>query len=170
MFTVKNGIYKSVTIDWANVTLPLKEGSPVSAAGVVANTEDAIGIVQQTVSVLPVIPEIYVLVGGDVDLAEIEASFGDELEEAAINAMDGIRFYEDGTPVEDSEVAKIKANVKAIEPDAVIKYVYDETEEAYVPVLACGTYESLAASIADGKPLNVVWLNAVMIDFSAGGQ
>lgn len=99
MFNVKNGKYLSVKMDWDNITLPLNAGTPVSLEGAIANDDTAIGIVPQTVTVKPIIPEIYILNGGDVDLDEIEAAFGDELDEAAIAAMDGIRFYVDGTPV-----------------------------------------------------------------------
>lgn len=170
MLQIHNGLYKSIAIDWSNITLPLNAGTPVSLAGAVANNANAVGIVPQAYKEVPLMPEIYVLIGGDVDLEECEETYGDSYDEAAIAAMDGIRFYtEDGTPVDNSEVAKIKANVKAIEPDAVIKYVCDETEETYAPVLACGTYESLAAKIDfdDDLPLNVVCGNALLTNWSA---
>lgn len=101
MISISNGLYKSIAIDWANITLPLNAGTPVSLAGAVSNDGDAVGLVPQTYKEVPLMPEIYVLVGGDVDLNEIEDTFGDELESAAIKAMDGIRFYgTDGTPAE----------------------------------------------------------------------
>ena len=100
MFEVKNGVYQPVKIAWAGITLPLKAGTPVSLAGAVSNNGNAIGIVPQTVTVLPVIPEMNILVGGDVDLAECQASYGAEYDDAAIQAMDGIRFFKDGTPVD----------------------------------------------------------------------
>lgn len=101
MIQIQNGLYKSIAIDWANITLPLNAGTPVSLAGAVANNEDAVGIVPQTYKEVPLMPEIYVLIGGDVYRKEVEDTFGDELEDAAISAMDGIRFYdEDGTPAD----------------------------------------------------------------------
>lgn len=100
MISISNGLFKSIAIDWANITLPLNAGTPVSLAGAVSNDGDAVGLVPQTYKEVPLMPEIYVLVGGDVDLNEIEDTFGDELESAAIKAMDGIRFFADGTPAE----------------------------------------------------------------------
>ena len=96
---VSNEVYKKVTIDWANVALPLKEGSPVSSAGVVANSGSAFGIVPQNYFAEPLEKSIYVLVGGHVDLDEIETLFGDEYDDAAIEALNGIHFYKDGEAV-----------------------------------------------------------------------
>lgn len=96
---VSNEVYKVVTIDWANVTLPLKEGSPVSLAGVVSNDEDAFGIVPQNYFAEPLEKSIYVLVGGHVDLDEIETLFGDSYDDAAIEALNGIHFYKDGVAI-----------------------------------------------------------------------
>ena len=103
---VSNEVYKKVTIDWANVTLPLKEGSPVSMAGVVANNGNAIGLVPQNYLAEPLMKSIYVLVGGDVDLAEVNAKFGSNLTSAAKGNMAGIRFWNaDGTIDKSSDTA-----------------------------------------------------------------
>ena len=64
-----------------------------------ANDNTAVGLVPQTYTEIPLMPEIYVLIGGDVYRDEVEEAFGDDLEDAAVQAMDGIRFYgADGTP------------------------------------------------------------------------
>ena len=96
---VSNEVYKKVTIDWANVTLPLKEGSPVSSAGVVANSGSAFGIVPQAYKEEPLEKSIYVLVGGHVDLNEIETLYGSTYDDAAISALNGIHFYKNGASV-----------------------------------------------------------------------
>ena len=99
---VTNAVYKAIAIRWNAVTLPLKAGSPISLAGLVANDENAVGLVPQTITQKPLIETVRVLVAGDVELAEVEASFGEELTTDALSAMSGIRFFgEDGTPVPD---------------------------------------------------------------------
>ena len=97
---VSNEVYKKVTIDWANVTLPLKEGSPVSSAGVVANSGSAFGIVPQNYFAEPLEKSIYVLVGGHVDLNEIETLYGSSYDDAAISALNGIHFYKNGKSID----------------------------------------------------------------------
>ena len=97
---VSNEVYKKVTIDWANVTLPLKEGSPVSSAGVVANSGSAFGIVPQAYNEEPLEKTIYVLVGGHVDLNEIETLYGSSYDDAAISALNGIHFYKNGKSID----------------------------------------------------------------------
>ena len=99
---VSNEVYKKLKIDWANITFPLKEGSPVSLAGVVANNGNAIGLVPQTITKEPLIKSIYILAGGDVDLAEIEETFGTSLETAAKANMSGLRFWKADGTVDDS--------------------------------------------------------------------
>ena len=99
---VSNGVYKPLKIDWANITFPLKEGSPVSLAGVVANNGNAIGLVPHIYTEEPLMKSIYVLVGGDVDLAEIEEAFGTSLATAAKANMNGLRFWKADGTVDDS--------------------------------------------------------------------
>lgn len=132
MISISNGLFKSIAIDWANVTLPLNAGTPVSLAGAVSNDGDAVGLVPQTYKEVPLMPEIYVLVGGDVDLNEIEDTFGDELESAAIKAMDGIRFYgADGTPAEGKSGDEPTGN-------RVVTFAADETTGDFVVIKTAG--------------------------------
>lgn len=120
---IANGYYKIVKMDWANITLPLKEGSPVSKAGVVANSSSAIGLVPQTVKEVPLMPEMYILVGGDVELAEVNASYGSSLEAAAKGAMAGIRFWTADLTVDDSAdsspVVPVASNIADSEASTV---------------------------------------------------
>lgn len=92
-------ITKSINIrlDWANITgTALKAGTPISLTGVVANTADAVGILSQDVSKSDAV--VAVVTEGTIDLGEIAASYG-ELDDAAISAMHGITFIDDGEPV-----------------------------------------------------------------------
>lgn len=92
-------ITKSINIrlDWANITgTVLKAGTPISLTGVVANTADAVGILSQDVSKSDAV--VAVVTEGTIDLGEIAASYG-ELDDAAISAMHGITFIDDGEPV-----------------------------------------------------------------------
>lgn len=94
---IYNGTYKQVNINWDSVTLPIKEGSPISAAGVVSNDEDAIGLCPVHVW-KKTEEDFYILIGGDVYISEVEAAYGAELTDDAIASMGGINFYEnDGT-------------------------------------------------------------------------
>ena len=104
---VSNGIYKQVKINWGSVTLPLKEGSPISLAGVVANNGNAIGLVPQTYDAEPLMKTIYVLAGGDVDLAEVNTLSGLTLSSAAKANMSGIRFWKSDGTVDDSADASL---------------------------------------------------------------
>ena len=108
---VANEVYKEIKMDWDNITFPLKEGSPVSLDGVVSNDGDAIGLVPQTITKEPLIKSIWILVGGDVDLAEVEEAFGDSLEDAAKSNMNGLRFWlDDGTVYNAKELPSVTAD------------------------------------------------------------
>lgn len=99
MVNAKNAVYREIEMNWGEITLPLKAGTPVGLNGQIANDSDAVGIVPQTVSVLPVVKSIRILVGGSVSLAEVNAAYGSALTKAAKESMSGITFYgEDGTP------------------------------------------------------------------------
>ncbi len=99
MVNAKNAVYREIEMNWGEITLPLKAGTPVGLNGQIANDSDAVGIVPQTVSVLPVVKSIRILVGGSVSLAEVNAAYGSALTKAAKESMSGIAFYgEDGTP------------------------------------------------------------------------
>ena len=102
MMHVKNAVYEEITPRWSEITLPLKEGTPMSKAGKIVNSSGAAGIVPQTITVKPVVPAINLLVGGSVSLAEVNAAYGSALTKAAKESMNGIAFYgEDGTPEPD---------------------------------------------------------------------
>ena len=99
---IRNAGYREVRIRWDGITLPLRAGTPISQFGAVANDGRAVGIVPQAIRERPVTDSVFLLVGGDVDLAEVEREYGSALTEDARAAMSGIRFYgPDGTPVPD---------------------------------------------------------------------
>jgi len=75
------------------VTSPIKAGSPLDIDGVISNDGDAIGLVTQDIQYDVNATSTYLLVGGDVYLDEVEAEYGDELEDACKAALDGIRFH-----------------------------------------------------------------------------
>ncbi len=91
---ITNGHYKPVAIRWDTVSLPLRAGTPISAAGLVANDGTALGLVPQTVTVRPVLPELQLLTAGEVKLGEAEQASGLTLSAAARRAMTGIRFVD----------------------------------------------------------------------------
>lgn len=102
MINIQYGIYEPVTIAWSGITLPLKAGTPISAAGAIANSSSAVGLVPQDVTIQPLFPKLNILVGGVVNLAEVNASYGTDLADAAKQAMSGITFYgSDLTPTPD---------------------------------------------------------------------
>lgn len=93
---IYNATYKNVTLDWENVTLPINEGSPISADGKVSNDSDAIGLCPRYIWQEPLENKtVPILIGGDVVLPEVEAEYGESLTDDAIASMGGINFYED---------------------------------------------------------------------------
>ena len=91
---VNNEVYTAVKIKWDGITLPLKAGTPVNIGGNIANGSTAIGLVPQNYFVRPIASdEINILVGGDVDLAEVEKSSGLTLTTDAKAGMSGIKFH-----------------------------------------------------------------------------
>ena len=100
---INNAVVEPVAIKWDNITLPLKEGTPISIGGNIANNGTAMGLVPVTVYNRPVASDrISILVSGDVDLAEVEKSFGSALEHSAKAAMSGIRFHKKDGTIDDS--------------------------------------------------------------------
>ncbi len=100
---INNGVGRSVKIKWDGITLPLKEGTPINIGGNIANNGTAIGLVMGTVYVKPIgNGEINILVGGDVDLAEVEKSSGLTLTTEAKSSMSGIKFHLPDGSVDDS--------------------------------------------------------------------
>ena len=98
MINIIYPVKKIIPIAWSGITLPLKAGTPVSAAGAVANTGYAIGLIAQDHTTIDgATAEIYV--GGVVATAEVNASAGITLEKSAKQAMDGINFLDaNGNP------------------------------------------------------------------------
>lgn len=100
---INNAVVEPVAIKWDNITLPLKEGTPISIGGNVANDGTAMGLVPVTITSKPVASDrISILVSGDVDLKEVEKSFGSALETSAKAAMSGIRFHKADGTIDDS--------------------------------------------------------------------
>lgn len=93
---IYNATYQNVIIDWANATLPIREGSPISADGKVSNDSDAIGLCPRYIWQEPIEDKnVPILIGGDVVLPEVEAEYGESLTDDAIASMGGINFYDD---------------------------------------------------------------------------
>ena len=100
---INNAVVEPVAIKWDDITLPLKEGTPVNIGGNIANNSTAIGLVPVTVYNRPAASDrISILVSGDVDLAEVEKSYGSALETSAKAAMNGIRFHKADGSIDDS--------------------------------------------------------------------
>lgn len=159
---VKNAVYKEIEMDWASITLPLKEGTPVNVYGKIENGAGAIGLVPQKVTVLPVVKAMRVLVGGSVSLPEVEAAYGATLNEAAKEAMNGITFYgKYGSPEPDpvyeipetplatktaAGLVKMAANVAAAADDAPTKAEFDALLDA---LIEAGIMEAPAEAAAE---------------------
>lgn len=150
-------ITKSINIrlDWANITgTVLKAGTPISLTGVVANTADAVGILSQDVSKSDAV--VAVVTEGTIDLGEIAASYG-ELDDAAISAMHGITFIDDGEPVAPSSgggssILVITGNASGASTGA--------------------TPAEVLAAAAAGTPIFIKWGNRVrpaVIEQAVGG-
>lgn len=101
-----NGVYKSIKVDWDNVTLPLKEGTPVSECGVEVNNGDAIGLIPRTYEMRE--PEkIFVICGGDMDLEDVETVYGYTLTDEVKSALRGIRFHKADGSIDNVEEEEI---------------------------------------------------------------
>lgn len=78
-------------MNWDSFTFPILVGTPVSTAGVLANSADVVGIVPRTVKQKPDAgDELYLMTGGSVYLSEIAYT---DLSVAAMQELDGIDFY-----------------------------------------------------------------------------
>lgn len=107
-------VKSKVKMAWGGITLPLKEGTPVSSLGAIANTKDAIGLVADTHTFVDG-AEVEIYVGGSVALAEVEAKSGLTLAAAAMLAMDGIDFRAaDGTTKDKYKYVLPEATATAI--------------------------------------------------------
>ena len=84
---------KSVKMNWASITFPLLQGTPIGADGTIQNDEDAIGLVMTTLTERPLLPNIDILVAGDIDESEIVYNSPTGLSNAAKNALSNIWIY-----------------------------------------------------------------------------
>lgn len=117
---INHGVYKGVKIKWDSITLPLKEGTPINIGGNIANNGTAIGLVPQNYFVRPLTSdEIDILVGGDVELAEVQKVSGVTLETAAKAGMSGIKFYKADGAVDDSADADTKYTLPKASADTL---------------------------------------------------
>lgn len=89
-----------VIMNWDSFTFPIQTGTPISAAGVLSNDEDAIGIIARAVPAKPDgVHAVYLMTGGSAYLTELGYT---DLSDAAMQAMHGICFFgSDGTPEAD---------------------------------------------------------------------
>ena len=155
---ISHGIYADTKIAWHTLELPLKAGTPMSIAGVVANGADAFGIVPQTITHIPLTGMAQLLIGGEVSLVEVEKAYGAQLTEDAIKAMSGIIFYAaDGRPVKTASgggggggIFKVTIS-DGTEPDT---YVLDKTYNEIVGAWEAGMLPVAAEAFGEGYEIN----------------
>ena len=166
MLRIDNGVYTMIEpFPWDDTTLPLKAGTPMSEAGVVANGSTAIGIVPETVSVRPPVGGLRLLVGGDVIRMEVEASYGETLSDDALEAMNGIRFYNElGRPERiqqesggggETTHAVLVATITVLVDGDVTSYTMDKTVGEIITAMAAGTPVFALLSLLDNAPPSV---------------
>lgn len=140
---IYNATYQNVIIDWANATLPIREGSPISADGKVSNDSDAIGLCPRYIWQEPLENKtVPILIGGDVVLPEVEAKYGSELTEDALASMGGINFYND-----DGSIDKESGGGGGGDYDLVL--TIDTEEPIMINNLTVSDIEVVKGSIAD---------------------
>lgn len=138
---IYNATYQNVIIDWANATLPIRAGSPISADGKVSNDSDAIGLCPRYIWQEPIEDKnVPILIGGDVVLPEVEAEYGSELTEDAIASMGGINFYDD-----DGSIDKESGGGGGDSGILVLHVVFGDT------IHLDQTYKTISDAVADGK-------------------
>ena len=94
---IEHGIFYKVPIVWGESETTRAAGTPMSSAGAIANTSSALGILPETVTPETNPSVVYLLVGGDVNLDEVETLSGLTIASAAKSAAKGIRFWKNGT-------------------------------------------------------------------------
>lgn len=153
---IYNATYQNVIIDWANATLPIREGSPISADGKVSNDSDAIGLCPRYIWQEPLENKtVPILIGGDVVLPEVEAKYGSELTEDALASMGGINFYND-----DGSIDKESGGGGGGESgyDLVITCNKNRTHNPLVSdyTIAEGSIEACEQKIANGEIVSAI--------------
>lgn len=144
---IYNATYKNVTLDWENVTLPINEGSPISADGKVSNDSDAIGLCPRYIWQEPLEDKnVPILIGGDVVLPEVEAEYGTKLTDDALASMGGINFYEDDGSID-------KASGGGGDSGTLVLHMV--TNE--VPYRLDQTYKTIRDALADGKIIVLIF-------------
>ena len=90
-----------IALDLATITTA-KAGTPIDADGKVANTNKAIGLLKEDFNkaARPWTDKAKLIIGGMVDLAAAEASYGSSLSSAAKVAMNGITFIKSNGQVD----------------------------------------------------------------------
>lgn len=86
--------YMETAVTWGDAQ-EIAAGTPVDAAGAVANDETAIGILAETIN-RPWSGKMKVIVAGFVDIDAAEESSGLTISAAAKKAMHGIKFVSEG--------------------------------------------------------------------------
>lgn len=172
---INNDNYQSVDIDWNNITLPLKAGTPIDKDGHIANNSNAMGIVPLTIPVRPREADIYLCVAGDVNKAEVEAASGLTLSDDAISAMKGIRFWYQDSGVwtyassgGDSSLPSVTASdngdvltvvegawAKATPSGLQVDYILQDGESGVT--IESGTFTDISAKLKNGEPVIGIW-------------
>ena len=88
-----NTKFKSVRMNWDSITFPLLQGTPIGADGTIQDDEDAIGLVMTSLTERPIMPNIDILVAGDIDAREIVYNAPTGLSDEAKNALSNIWIY-----------------------------------------------------------------------------
>lgn len=176
---VENAVIKGIKMKWDGVTFPLKEGTPIDIGGNVANNGKAIGLVIRTVKREEVQPgsvlldNLFILVGGDVMLEEIEKAAGITLTTEAKASMSGIRFHLADGKVDDSAdqgytlPAATATKLGGVKIGTGISVSSDGTISVTIPAVPVA--ENVAASEASDVAGCVTSINAILSSLKAAG-
>ena len=95
----------SVRLDWANITgETLKAGTPVTIEGLVSNSNAAIGLLANDVARGNGNAEVNVVISGVIDINEVQASYGNDLTDECVAALQNITFVNNGKPIYPTEL------------------------------------------------------------------
>lgn len=174
---IYNATYQNVIIDWANATLPIREGSPISADGKVSNDSDAIGLCPRYIWQEPLENKtVPILIGGDVVLPEVEAKYGSELTEDALASMGGINFYNDDGSIDKEsggggggDIFYLHTFEDEVSGDICLDQTYKTIHDAVAAgkIVVCissegGEYYMMYLSSTMGEPLRVIMFDATI--------